>query len=85
MDCAAMRNNSTGGMQTRAANYSIICPKCGRPAARVSIEINGTVCCILQKLGIRALLEESQNDAQTGHQLDFVEIFGAAFCKEATP
>lgn len=30
-----MRNSGIGGMQTSAAHYSIICPKCGKPAARM--------------------------------------------------
>jgi len=29
-----MKNNGKGGMQTAGANCSIICPKCGKPAAR---------------------------------------------------
>ena len=30
-----MRNNGKGGMQTSGAHCSIICPKCGKPAARM--------------------------------------------------
>jgi formate dehydrogenase maturation protein FdhE len=30
-----MRNNGKGGMTTVGAHYSIICPKCGKPAARM--------------------------------------------------
>lgn len=29
-----MRHNGKGGMQTSGAGGSIICPKCGKPAAR---------------------------------------------------
>ena len=31
---SARRNGGVGGMQTAASRYSIICPKCGRPATR---------------------------------------------------
>ena len=31
---------SSGGMQTAAANPSIYCPKCGKPAARKVIGLN---------------------------------------------
>ena len=30
-----MRNNGRGGMQTGGLHYSLYCPKCGKPAARV--------------------------------------------------
>lgn len=30
-----MSRSGKGGMQTAGLHYSIICPKCGRPAARV--------------------------------------------------
>lgn len=30
-----MRNNGKGGMQTGGTHYTIICPKCGKPAFRV--------------------------------------------------
>lgn len=36
-----MRNNSKGGMQTRGANYSIVCPVCGKPAFRVDSYASG--------------------------------------------
>ena len=32
-----MRNNGVGGMRTTGLHYSIICPKCNRPAARKEI------------------------------------------------
>lgn len=33
-----MRRNGKGGMQTARADYSIYCPKCGKPAARQDID-----------------------------------------------
>lgn len=36
-----MRSIGKGGMQTGGANYSIYCPKCGKPAARKEPTENG--------------------------------------------
>lgn len=36
-----MRNNGKGGMATSRAHYAIICPKCGKPAARMEGSPNG--------------------------------------------
>ena len=36
-----MRNNGKGGMRTNAAGYSIYCPKCGKPAARMEQREDG--------------------------------------------
>ena len=33
-----MRGGGKGGMQAAGLNYSIYCPKCGRPAAKVECE-----------------------------------------------
>lgn len=32
-----MRNNPRGGMQTGGTAYSLYCPKCGKPAATLTI------------------------------------------------
>lgn len=36
-----MRNSGKGGMQTGGLQYSIICPVCGKPAARKDIIADG--------------------------------------------
>lgn len=37
-----MRNSGKGGMRTNGAGYSIYCPKCGKPAARMEHGENQT-------------------------------------------
>jgi hypothetical protein len=36
-----MRNSSKGGMQTSGLHSSIICKKCGKPAARMERDAEG--------------------------------------------
>lgn len=36
-----MRNPGRGGMQSSGTHYSIYCPKCGKPAARMETREGG--------------------------------------------
>jgi hypothetical protein len=47
-----MRNNGKGGMRTSGNNYSIWCPKCGKPAARMDITPNGNTYMHFTKKGV---------------------------------
>ena len=37
-----MANGSKGGMQSAGVHYSILCPKCGKPAARAELGVTKT-------------------------------------------
>ena len=53
-----MKDNGKGGMQSAGAQFTLICPKCGKPAFRREVRQGGTAYLHFTKKGsVRHFLE----------------------------